>query len=383
MGIHQNLRFDENAPVSQRIAAASHLARSLLASDLSTQQRMAIDATVTMMLDDRSPKVRAAIAEILSTSYYAPVHIVSALAFDQPEVSGFVLVRSPLLSDAELIDRVALGGEVVQCLVASRAKLSYAVSAAVGEVAEASACADLVNNSGAVIAAVTFRRIAERFGCESQVRNALLAHKALPADCRHLLVVKLGEVLSAMQLVRAAIGDVRAGAVTRDACMKASLCIAEVCEADELPALVEHLRLRGDITTGFVIRTVAAGRIDFFAAILVALSGMQERRVLSILNDGREAALCALLRQAGLSANTHRPLTAAISAWRQVANGQIDVGPQIISKIMYDISVDGSGGGMHADNDDLASLLRSIHLEATRDNARLVVNEYTMAIEAA
>lgn len=383
MGIHQNLRFDENAPVSQRIAAASHLARSLLASDMSTPERMATDATVTLMLDDRSPKVRAAIAEILSTSHYAPVHIVSALACDQPEVSGFVLVRSPLLSDAELIDRVALGGEVIQCLVASRAKLSYAVSAAIGEVAEAAACADLVANSGAAIATITFRRIAERFGCESHVRNALLSHKALPADCRHLLVVKLGEVLSAMQLVRAAIGDVRAGAVTRDACIKASLCIAEVCDADELPALVEHLRLRGDITTGFVIRTVAAGRIDFFAAILVGLSGMQERRVLSILNDGRDAALCALLRQAGLSAITHRPLTAAISAWRQVANGQIDVGPHMVSKIMFDVFVGSSGGGMQAANDDLASLLRSIHLEAARDNARVLVSEYAIAIEAA
>ena len=40
---------------------------------------------------------------------------------------------------------------------------------------------------------------------------------------------------------------------------------------DEHAALVEHLRLRGDLTPAFIIRTVAHGKIDFFGSVLVAL----------------------------------------------------------------------------------------------------------------
>ena len=40
-------------------------------------------------------------------SHHAPLQIVSALASDQPEVAALVLARSPLLTDADLIDRVA------------------------------------------------------------------------------------------------------------------------------------------------------------------------------------------------------------------------------------------------------------------------------------
>lgn len=42
--------------------------------------------------------------------------------------------------------------------------------------------------------------------------------------------------------------------------------LAENCSHEELPALVEHLRLRGEITTSFVIRAVAGGRVDFLRA---------------------------------------------------------------------------------------------------------------------
>lgn len=40
---------------------------------------------------------------------------------------------------------------------------------------------------------------------------------------------------------------------------------------DELPALVEHLRLREEITTAFILRTVAGGRMDLLAALLAYL----------------------------------------------------------------------------------------------------------------
>ncbi len=100
-------------------------------------------------------------------------------------------------------------------------------------------------------------------------------------------------------------GERRAKRVTQEACVRASISLIAATPSEEYPALIEHLQLRGDLTTAFVIRIVAAGKIDFFGAILVALSGYNLGRVRSLLIDGRGTALNALFAAAGLAAIAH------------------------------------------------------------------------------
>ncbi|RCS24363.1 DUF2336 domain-containing protein [Phyllobacterium salinisoli] len=379
MIIEHFLKWIGGAPVAQRQAAASALARAYLQSNLSLDERCAAEAALTLLLDDSSPKVRAALAEALSISHHAPLQIVTALASEQIEISGFILARSPLLDDIDLIDRVAVGEEAVQRLIAMRPQVSLALSAAIAEVAAPAACADLLRNSAAQIASVSFRRMAERLGHHARVRAALLEHSRLPADCRHMLAVRVGEALGRMDIVLAMMGKARVERVARDACMKVSLDIADESGPQEHSALVEHLRLRGDLTTAYIIRSVAYGKIDFFGAILVALSGQPERRVRAILADGRSSALAALLRSAGLADRTHRPLIVALDAWRRIANQKLAAGPQEISGMMLAAAGEGGDNDRVAANDDLTALMRGIYLDVVRENAR----SHALAIAAA
>ena len=80
-------------------------------------------------------------AEALSMSHHAPLQIISALASDQPEVAALVLARSPLLTDADLIDRVASGQTATQKLIAGRPTFRWRCAAAIAEIGEAEACA--------------------------------------------------------------------------------------------------------------------------------------------------------------------------------------------------------------------------------------------------
>jgi len=173
-----------------------------------------------------------------------------------------------------------------------------------------------------------------------------------------------------MDIVQAIMGRARAERVAHDACMTVSLDIAGSTGPHEHAALVEHLRLRGDLTTAFIIRTIAGGKVDFFGAILVALSGQPERRVRAILAEGRDSALTALLRSAGLADKTHPPLLAALHAWRRIANGKLIAGPQEVSRMMLEAAGGDGNPDRLAANDDLAALLRGIHLEMVRENAR-------------
>ena len=129
MVVSHFLRWICTARVSERAAAANALARAYVNSDLPFEDRCAAEAALTLLLDDASSKVRLAMADALSMSHYAPLQIISALASDQPEVAGVVLARSPLLTDADLSNRVASSAKVTQKVIADRPIVSIALSA--------------------------------------------------------------------------------------------------------------------------------------------------------------------------------------------------------------------------------------------------------------
>ncbi|PSH68703.1 hypothetical protein CU102_13225 [Phyllobacterium brassicacearum] len=382
MSIQHYLKMIDNASVAQRCHAAAALAHIYLQTDLEFDERCSTEAVLTLLLDDPSPKVRLALAEAFSTSAHAPVHIVASLARDQIEVATYILGRSTLLSDTDLIDCVAGGGCEAQRIIAARPKVSFAVSAAIIEIGETVAVLELLSNTQAQIADISFRRLIERLGHIGEIRSLLVEDERLPADCRHTLAIRIAEALCQMDMVMALMGERRAKRIAQEACIRASISLVAATPSEEYPALIEHLQLRGDLTTAFVIRIVAAGKIDFFGAILVALSGHNLARVRSLLIDGRATALNALFGAAGLPDSTYRPLGVALQAWRGVASGKLAIGSQeVILRMIEQIAPDNRATGTvpPAANDDMLSLLKRLYLDAIRENAR----EHALAIAAA
>ena len=134
-------------------------------------------------------------AEALAGAAHAPHHIVSALANDQADIAALVLGRSPLLTDAELIDAAALGETQAQSAIAARPGLSAAVAGALAEVGSLAALLVLCRNDAATLADVSVHRILERFGHDGELREALGARRDLDAALRHALVVATAEAL--------------------------------------------------------------------------------------------------------------------------------------------------------------------------------------------
>jgi len=367
------LRWSEQAKVSERAAAAGALARAFIQGELPFEDRCSAEAALTFLLDDPAVKVRLALAESLAMSPLAPLQIISSLASDQPEVAAIVIARSPLLSDSDLIDRVASGHATLQRVIADRPHVSMSLSAALAEVGDMEACSALLSNAGAEIASLSFRRLAERFGDNARLREALIADIRLPAECRHMLLIRLGEALRQSAFVRASIGEVHAERVTRSACLKSSLTLVGRTPQEEYPALIEHIRLRGDLTANLLIRVIAYGKVDFFGAALVALTGQGDARVRALLASGFDTGLRALFGRAGLGAPTHTAILCALKVWRAVARGKRVAGAQEVSWLMLD-----AVGGQNASG-EVATLLKSIHLDALRANAR----GHALAIAAA
>src|SRR3984885_5823680 len=134
MIVRQFISWIRTAPAGERADATRSLARAWLVSDLTGEDRAAAEGALLMMLDDASPLVRQAMAEVFARSAQAPAAIVQALSLDQPSVSLPVLDHSPLLVGADLVDIAATGNCETQCPIARRIHLPASVSAAIAEV---------------------------------------------------------------------------------------------------------------------------------------------------------------------------------------------------------------------------------------------------------
>lgn len=371
MVIEHFLHWIDGARAADRVAATDALARAYLELDLTFEDRCTAEAALTMLVDDPSPQVRMALAEALSLSHHAPAQIIAALAADRSDIASIVISRSPLVSDVDLIDRVADAPAAVQAVIAARPNVSIALSAAIAEVAEPVAVIGLLRNESARIAPLSLRRLVERLGDHADVRGALLDRADLPVDARHVLVAKAGAALGQSPLLRTLIGEARASRLASEACLGGTVAMVESAPAAEYAALAEHLRLSGDLTTNFLLRIVAQGKLDFFAGALVALTRQKHERVAALLANGREAALRALFGAAGLMGAAHGPIVTALTLWREIATGARVAGVQEVTWAMLR-AVPGAEQGtfLHPADREVASLIKAIHLDFLRRNAR-------------
>lgn len=110
---------------------------------------------------------------------------------------------------------------------------------------------ELLDNATARIAGVTLRRITQRFGGDAELRERLLVRDDLPCGVSHAFIMKVGDALAQSSFVAGVVGRNRIIGVTNDACQHATLQLAGNISGDEVPALVEHLRIAGKLTPAF------------------------------------------------------------------------------------------------------------------------------------
>lgn len=379
MSIDQFLNCLETGNVSERALAVRKTARCFLSQSYEGDLHCAFEAALTLVLDDTSPRVRAALAETLSLSANAPEHLVASLAIDQPEVAAPILARSTLVRDIDLIDRIKMVDDNTQTLIANRVHVSESLAAAIAENGCVLACMTLISNETAKIAPVTFARISDRFSDDATMRGILASDPRVPAVTRHSVVIAASQTLQNAPLIKNILGDIRAQAVSDEAAKQAVISLVETCELEEYPSLIEHLRQTGQLTSSFIIRVLACGKVDFFGDILVGLCGYNQKRVCSILVDGNDIAVRALFKRCNLSKSIHEVLLVGLQSWRSIAHGKRDAGPQAVTWDML-CTVQSQNAEHESANDDLAALLKGLYVDMTRNNARIYAKELSEEI---
>lgn len=370
MIVRHFLKWIQTAPAGERAEATSALARAYLYSDLSSGDRLAAEAAMTVLLDDPSPLVRQALADAIANCEHAPRSVVIGLAHDQPDIAEIVWLRSPVLLDAELVDLIGTGRERPQNAIASRDPLSRGVAAAVAEVAGASACLILIENPGAELTGQTLARIAERHGHLAAIRDALLNRDDLPTETRQALVAKLADTLARFVTHREWLPEERAKTVAREACDRATIAIAAGQTPEQVAGLVRHLASTEQLTGALLLRALLCGNTRFLVDALAELSGLSASRITSILSDRTGHGFRALFERAGLPQGAFGVFRAALEVVHEMgfagaAPGYAALGRRMVEQVIARYAPEAVG-----ELDELYALLWRFASEAARDEAR-------------
>ncbi|MCC8979448.1 DUF2336 domain-containing protein [Bradyrhizobium acaciae] len=374
MIVRQFISWIRTAPAGERAEATRALARAWLISDLTEDDRIAAEGALLMLLDDPSPLVRQAMAEVFAHSAEAPAAIMQALSADQPAIALPVLEHSPLLIDADLVDIVATGSDEMQCAIARRVNLPASVAAAIAEVGSAAAALEVIENPYAGLAPFSWDRIVERHGHLAAIRESMLALEDLPSATRLALVAKLSDTLAQFVVARNWLGADRADRIAGEAKERSTVNIAARAFGDDMQNLITHLRATGQLTAGLILRALLSGNLDLFGAALAELSGLPYGRVSALLNDRGGNGLQALLRRAGLPESTYAAFRVALEASHEV--GYVDSGDgaarlhrRMVERVLTHCETDQSAA------EPLLILLRRFATESAREDARMFCEE--------
>lgn len=374
MIVRHFLGWVRTAPAGERAEATRALARARLFSDLTPDDLAATEGALLMLLDDPSPLVREAMANVFAHTADAPPAIVRALATDQASVALPILEYSPLLIDADLVDIVATGSCDIQCAVARRIGLPTPVCAAIAEVGSAEACLVLLDNPDAQLAQISLDRIVERFGHIAAIREQLLESHELPAATRLALVAKLSGALVSFVTQRNWLSAERAELAATEARDRSMVNIAATSPGRDLRALVRHLRETGQLTAGLILRALLSGNTDMFAFAVAELAGMSEARVEAILHERTGSGLIALLTRAGFPESTFAAFRAALSATDEIGFiGTVDGAARLRRRMVERVLT--SCAQEKGTTDALLTLLRRFEMESAREEARVFCDE--------
>jgi len=371
-------RLSQGSP-SERAEIVKVLVRVYLEVPLDEENRTAAATALMAILDDPAPRVRRAVAEALAWSPEAPRPVIRALADDQPDIAHLILSRSPVLSEAELVDMVGIGCPHAHVSIASRPVVGVGLSAAIVEVSGPEACVVLLDNPGATIAMSSLRRMVERHRTDPAVRNALLERTDLPVTLRQKLIDGLSDALGELVSLRDWLSPERTQRVVADARDRAVVELALTCPEEKLRPLVEMLVAEKRITPALLIRALSQGNVRFLEEALSVLSRTPVRRVLALLEDRTGRGLSALYKRTSLPQASLPALRAVIEVLREEApdgtwRQQSRMGQRMLERALTRHQAFTAG-----EVDEFFGLLGRLAADAAREEARSETGGYFRA----
>ncbi len=233
---------------------------------LNERERALMRDILRLLARDVEMAIRIALAERLADDTTAPHDLILLLADDRIEVARPLILRSPLLTDADVLRMIAQSGIEHQAAVAGRAHIGEPVSDALVKIDAEPVLTALVRNVTAKISSGAFETLVEKSRRIASLQEPLAKRGDLPPA----LATRMCEWVSDALKTYIARNYEIAPEKLSDALSRAEQVVhSEPQPPGPLPTegaqkLIEKLAVSGQLKAGFLLRVLHQGQIDLF-----------------------------------------------------------------------------------------------------------------------
>lgn len=302
-----------------RAQAAHKICRCIDEAELSPEERAHAQGIMQVMAEDAAVLVRRALAVALKNSPKLPREIANKLARDVDTIALPIVLNSPSLTDADLVEIVRACPPNKQIAVASREQLSPTVTGAIAQFAVQEAVGRALANDNAVFDEDGLETTLTRFAGVSTITATMVHRNELPlAITEKLVSLVAGEAFDYLvnnhELPPQVAIDLAMGArerVTID-------IVEQAAKQQDIGRFVQQLNLNGRLNPSLLMRGLCLGHIEFVEHAMAELAGIPHGRMWLLVHDSGPLGLKAAFDRAGLPPRLFPSFRAAVEVYHSI-----------------------------------------------------------------
>lgn len=254
-------------------------------SHLNDRERELTRDILRRLTRDVEMAIRIALAERLADDPTAPPDLIVLLADDAIEVARPIILRSPLLTDSDMVRLVVECDVAHQEAVASRPHIGEAVTAVLAKCDAESVLVALVRNVTAKISQASYDVLVEKSRRITPLQEPIVRRADLPSELADRMCAWVSTALKAYIVDNYNVDPTRIRTAIREAegTVKGPATGPKAAPAESASKLIEKLYAAGQLKAGFLLRVLNQGQADLFDigfAKLLDLSLTELRQIL-------------------------------------------------------------------------------------------------------
>jgi uncharacterized protein (DUF2336 family) len=307
-------------PTEEARAHAAHkICRCIEDVRLSPEERAHAESILAIMAEDAAILVRRALAVALKNSPKLPHEIATKLARDVETIALPIILNSPMLTDADLVEIVRTCPPSKQVAVASRAHLSVVVTGAIAEHGAPEAVQRAIANDNALFDEDGLETVLDRFAGVSAITGAMVHRGELPLNITEKLVsLVAGEAFDYLvnnhELPPQIAIDLAMGARERVAID----IVEQAGRQKDIARFVQQLNLNGRLSPSLLMRGLCLGNVEFVEHAMAELAGMAHQRMWLMIHDSGPLGLKAAFERSGLPPRLFPSFRAALEVYHSI-----------------------------------------------------------------
>jgi uncharacterized protein (DUF2336 family) len=296
-----------------RALAAHRLCRRIDAPTLSDTDRAYAAEILRFILQDTGVQVRRALAITLKHSRNLPVDVAKKLATDVEAVAVPVLEASPVLSDHDLAEILAICSAPAQMAVTRRASLGEEATEALAKYGTEEAVHAGLRHPLALFSESGLRISLDRFDASEKIQSAMIGRDSLPPAITEKLVNLVTGSLFDTLVNRHALPPQLAIDLTTKTRERITIDLASQAMLQPDPRrFVQQLHLNGRLTPSLVLRALCQGATTFVEHAFAELAGVPHSKAWLLFHDAGPMGLRALFERSGMPPKLYTAFRTAV-----------------------------------------------------------------------